>query len=373
MDYRLLGNSGLRVSQLCLGAMTFGSDEPWCADKAESRAMFDAYVKAGGNFIDTADIYTGGESEKLVGEFIANDRERFVLATKYTNAFPGAEDPNASGNHRKNLTQSLDASLKRLNVDYIDLYWVHVWDYTTPVEEVVRALDDAVRAGKILYIGLSDAPAWVAARANTLAEMRGWTPFITMQLEYSLLERSIEREHISLCRSMDMALTAWSPLASGMLSGKYSRGEAGSRRLDNMDIFHRVDERRLTVARKVDEVADAIGVSSAQVALAWVRQRGAIPIIGARTVEQLRDNLGSVDVRLSEEHMQDLDEISKELNLPLDLDKKQEADEHAANDDVNDDETQADAVESTAEADDLSNVDADTDKPLLSAAPDQTQ
>ena len=188
MDYRLLGSSGLRVSQLCLGAMTFGSEEAWCADRAESRAMFDAFAEAGGNFIDTADIYTAGESEKLVGEFIASDRERFVLATKYTNAFPGAGDPNAAGNHRKNLTQSLDASLKRLNVDYIDLYWVHAWDYTTPVEEVMRALDDAVSAGKILYVGLSDAPAWVAARANTLAEWRGWTAFVAMQLEYSLLE-----------------------------------------------------------------------------------------------------------------------------------------------------------------------------------------
>ncbi len=310
MDYQLLGSSGLRVSQLCLGAMTFGSEEAWCADKAESRAMFDAFVEAGGNFIDTADIYTGGESEKLVGEFVANDRERFVVATKYTNAFPGADDPNAAGNHRKNLTQSLDASLKRLGVDYIDLYWVHVWDYTTPVDEVVRALDDAVRAGKILYIGLSDAPAWVASRANTLAELRGWTPFVTMQLEYSLLERGIEREHVSLCRNMDMAITAWSPLASGILSGKYTRGVDESKRLENLDGFRSLDEGSLATARVVDGIADELGVSSAQVALAWVRQRGTIPIIGARTLAQLKDNLASVDVHLSEAHMATLNDAS---------------------------------------------------------------
>jgi aryl-alcohol dehydrogenase-like predicted oxidoreductase len=310
MDYQLLGRSGLRVSQLCLGAMTFGSEEAWCADKEQSRAMFDAFVDAGGNFIDTADIYTGGESEKLVGEFIASDRERFVLATKYTNAFPGAEDPNAAGNHRKNLTQSLDASLKRLNVDYIDLYWVHVWDYTTPVDEVARALDDAVSAGKILYTGLSDAPAWVAARANTLAEWRGWTPFVTMQLEYNLLERGIEREHTSLCRDMDMAITAWSPLASGILSGKYTRGDAGSKRLDNLDGFQRITEPKLEIARRVDAIADEIGASSAQVALAWVRQRGTIPIIGARTVDQLRDNIGSLGITLSAEQLSILDSAS---------------------------------------------------------------
>ncbi len=309
MDYQLFGSSGLRVSQLCLGAMTFGSDEPWCADKAESRAMFDAFVAAGGNFIDTADIYTGGESEKLIGEFIADDRERFVVATKYTNSFPGPEDPNASGNHRKNLTQSLDASLKRLNVDYIDLYWVHVWDYTTPVDEVIRALDDAVRAGKILYIGLSDAPAWVASRANTLAELRGWTSFITMQLEYSLLERGIEREHFSLCRAADIAITAWSPLASGILSGKYTRGGDEAKRLDVLP-FKQQDEGKLAIAREVDAVADEVGVSSAQVALAWVRQRGTIPIIGARTLAQLEDNLASVELELSAEQMNRLTNAS---------------------------------------------------------------
>ncbi|MEM0953500.1 MAG: aldo/keto reductase [Pseudomonadota bacterium] len=309
MDYQLLGSSGLRVSQLCLGAMTFGSDEPWCADEQESRAMFDAFVDAGGNFIDTADLYTQGESEKLVGKFVATDRERFVIATKYTNSFPGAEDPNAAGNHRKNLRQSLDASLKRLNVDYIDLYWVHVWDYTTPVDEVVRALDDAVSAGKILYAGLSDAPAWVAARANTIAELRGWTPFSALQLEYSLLERGIEREHISLSRAADMSVTAWSPLASGVLSGKYTRDSGEAKRLDTL-AFREIDERSLHIAREVDTIADEIGVSSAQVALAWVRQRGAIPIIGARTTAQVKDNIKSLDIALDETQLEKLNAIS---------------------------------------------------------------
>ncbi len=309
MRYKLLGRSGLRVSELCLGAMTFGSDEGWCADKAESHAMFNAYVEEGGNFIDTADIYTQGESEKLVGEFIAYDRERFVVATKYTNAFPGREDANAAGNQRKNMMQSLDASLKRLKVDYIDLYWMHNWDFSTPVDEAMRALDDAVRAGKILYIGLSDAPAWVAARCNTTAELRGWTQFVSMQMEYSLVERGIEREHFPMCRDMDINITAWSPLASGMLSGKYTRGSDDARRLDTLP-FHDITDKRLEVARMVDQIADEIGCSSAQAALAWVRQRGTIPILGASTLAQLQDNLGSLDVTLTDTHMQSLEEVS---------------------------------------------------------------
>ena len=300
MRYQLLGRSGLRVSELCLGAMTFGSEDAWCADKAESRAMFDAFVEAGGNFIDTADVYTQGESEKLVGEFVADDRERFVVATKYTNAFPGRNDPNAAGNQRKNFVQSLDASLKRLNLDYIDLYWVHFWDFTTPIEEVMRAIDDAVRAGKILYAGLSDAPAWVASRANTMAELRGWTPFVSMQLEYSLVERGIEREHVPMCRDLDMTITAWSPLASGILAGKYTGGgDGGSKRLDTIP-FHELDDKKLTVARAVDAVAVDLGVSPAQVALAWVRQRGTLPILGVRTLAQLQDNLASLSLTLDD-------------------------------------------------------------------------
>jgi len=309
MRYKLLGNSGLRVSELCLGTMTFGSDEAWCADKAESHAMFNAFVEAGGNFIDTADIYTNGESEKLVGEFVAENRERFVVATKYSNAFPGAEDANAAGNQRKNMIQSLDGSLKRMNLDYIDVYWMHNWDFTTPIDEAMRTLDDAVRAGKILYIGLSDAPAWVCARANAIAELRGWTQFVSMQLEYSLTERGIEREHFPLCKETDMAITAWSPLASGILSGKYTRGGEGSKRLDTIP-FHDQDDKSLEIARVVDSVADDIGTSSAQVALAWVRQRGTIPILGARTLAQLEDNIASLELTLSEGQLAQLEAVS---------------------------------------------------------------
>ncbi|MEM1113200.1 MAG: aldo/keto reductase [Pseudomonadota bacterium] len=309
MRYQLLGHSGLRVSEICLGTMTFGSDEAWCASAAESCAIFDAYVEAGGNFIDTADIYTGGESEKLVGEFVRSDRERFIIATKYSNAFPGGNDANVAGNHRKNLRQSLDASLRRMGVDYIDLYWMHNWDFTTPVDEAMRALDDAVSAGKILYIGLSDAPAWVAAQCNTTAALRGWTRFSSLQLEYSLVERGIEREHFPLCRDMDINITAWSPLASGLLSGKYTRDTTEERRLDILP-FHDVNDQNLTIAKAVDGIADELDVSSAQVALAWVRQRGTIPIIGARTLAQLKDNLSSLKVTLSEQQMATLNSAS---------------------------------------------------------------
>lgn len=319
MRYKLLGNSGLRVSELCLGTMTFGSDEAWCANAKDSRAMFDAYVAEGGNFIDTADIYTQGESEKLVGEFVAGDRERFVIATKYSNAFPGAGDANAAGNQRKNMMQSLDGSLKRMNLDYIDVYWMHNWDFTTPFEEALRALDDAVRAGKILYIGLSDAPAWVCARANAIAELRGWTQFVSMQLEYSLTERGIEREHFPLCKQTDLAITAWSPLASGILSGKYTRGGDSEKRLDTIP-FHDADDKKLAVARVVDEVADEAGVSSAQVALAWVRQRGTIPILGVRTMEQLTDNMASLNLTLNADQLAKLDDISAiEFGHPYDF------------------------------------------------------
>ncbi|MDJ0854760.1 MAG: aldo/keto reductase, partial [Desulfobacterales bacterium] len=211
MRYRLLGHSGLRVSELCLGAMTFGDDRGWGASPAESRRIFDAFAEAGGNFIDTADIYTAGTSEKLVGEFVAGDRERFVLATKYSNSAP-VGDPNAAGNHRKNMVQSLEASLKRMQLDYIDLYWLHAWDFMTPVEEVMRAFDDLVRAGKILYAGISDTPAWIVSRADALADFRGWSRFVAIQVEYSLVERTVERELLPMAKALDLGVTAWSPL-----------------------------------------------------------------------------------------------------------------------------------------------------------------
>src|SRR6266852_6034100 len=203
MRYKLLGKSGLRVSELCLGTMTFGEDWGWGASKEESRKVYDAFLEAGGNFIDTANIYTGGTSEQFLGEFMAGNRGRIVLATKYTNAAPG-NDPNAAGNHRKSMMQAVEASLKRLKTNYIDLYWVHIWDGITPVEEVMRGLDDMVRAGKVLYVGISDAPAWWVAQANTLAKLRGWTQFVGLQLEYSLIERTVERELIPMAKALNL-------------------------------------------------------------------------------------------------------------------------------------------------------------------------
>jgi aryl-alcohol dehydrogenase-like predicted oxidoreductase len=217
--YKLLGNSGLRVSELCLGTMTFGEDWGWGSSEEESRKVYDAFLDAGGNFIDTANIYTSGTSERLLGEFLHGQREHIVLATKYTNAAPGT-DPNAAGNHRKSMVQALEASLKRLKTDYIDLYWLHIWDQITPIEEVMRAFDDLVRQGKILYAGVSDIPAWVVAKGNTLAALRGWTPFVGLQIEYSLIERTPERELLPMAADLGLGVTAWSPLAGGVLTGK---------------------------------------------------------------------------------------------------------------------------------------------------------
>ena len=216
MNYRLLGKSGLRVSEFCLGTMTFGEDWGWGSSKDEAKKIYNAFREAGGNFVDTANIYTNGTSESFLGEFLKGHRESVVLATKFTNAAPGT-DPNAAGNHRKNMVQAVEASLKRLQTDYIDLYWVHIWDQITPVEEVMRALDDLVRQGKVLYIGISDAPAWWIAQANTLATLRGWSPFVGLQIEYSLIERTVERELIPMAKALDLGVTAWSPLSGGWL------------------------------------------------------------------------------------------------------------------------------------------------------------
>lgn len=311
MRYQLLGRSGLRVSQIALGTMTFGTAADWSRPEAECRPVFDAYVEAGGNFIDTANMYTGGESEQIVGRLIAPERDRFVVATKYANAVPGAGDPNAAGMHRKSLTRSLDASLKRLGVDYIDLYFVHWWDFTTPVEEVQRALDDAVRAGKILHVGLSDVPAWVVSRAQTFADLRGLVPVSAMQLEYSLVQRSIEREHMPLARAHDIAVTAWSPLAGGILSGKYTRGGGadGARRMDSMQL-QPLDERNRAIATALDGIADTLGATSGQVALAWMLSRGVIPIVGATSATQLKENLAATQIGVDDDTLAELDAAS---------------------------------------------------------------
>lgn len=311
MRYSILGRSGLRVSQLALGTMTFGAGADWTRSEEESRAVFDAYAEGGGNFIDTANIYTGGESERIVGRLVKSDRERYVVATKYANAVPGRKDPNAAGMHRKSLVASLDASLKRLALDYIDLYIVHWWDFTTPVEEVQRALDDAVRAGKILHVGLSDVPAWVVSRAQVFTELRGLAPVVSMQLEYSLIQRSIEREHLPLARAFDIGVTAWSPLAGGLLSGKYTQAGSGggARRMDSMQL-QPMDERNLRIARAVDAVALGIDAKPAQVALAWVLSRGVIPIVGATSARQMQENLQAASLRLDEAALAELDRAS---------------------------------------------------------------
>ncbi|MGD8344690.1 MAG: aldo/keto reductase [Desulfobacterales bacterium] len=326
MRYKLLGKSGLRVSELCLGTMTFGDDWGWGSSKDESRALYDAFVESGGNFIDTADLYTNGTSESFLGEFMASDRERIVLATKYTNTAPG-NDPNAGGNQRKNMMQSVEASLKRLKTDYIDLYWLHVWDFTTPVEEVMRAFDDLVSQGKVLYIGISDAPAWIVSRANTLAELRSWTQFVGLQIEYSLIERTSERELLPMARELDLAVTAWSPLAGGLLTGKYrqsNNADKQEKRLEHpmMAPLVDIDERKQAIAATVVEIAEAIGKTPAQVALNWVRQQAGvmIPIIGARRLSQLRDNLACLEFTLEEEHLKRLNDVSRiELGFPHDF------------------------------------------------------
>lgn len=320
MKYRLLGKSGLRVSEICLGTMTFGEDWGFGASKEVCHHVFNEYVERGGNFIDTANVYTNGTSEKLVGEFIAEDRGRFVVATKYTLS-SRPDDVNASGNHRKNLVQSIEKSLKRLGTDYIDLYWVHAWDHTTPVEEVMRALDDVVRAGKVLYVGVSDVPAWIASQANTLADLRGWSRFIGLQIEYSLIARTPERELLPMARAMDVGVTAWGAIGGGVLSGKYGKGQdIDSKRVQANQM--RLSDRNLAIAAEVEKIAAEVESSPAQVAINWVRQqRGTvIPLIGVRTVTQLQDNLGALEFELSDDQMSRLEAVSHvDLGFPQDF------------------------------------------------------
>jgi aryl-alcohol dehydrogenase-like predicted oxidoreductase len=321
MRYKLLGRTGLRVSELALGTMTFGSDWGWGADKDESRAMFDAFAEAGGNFIDTANRYTNGTAESFVGQFVGEDRERFVIATKYTLSRDG-QDPNGSGNHRKSLVESLEASLRRLGTDYIDIYWAHIWDPCTPIDEMMRALDDQVRAGKILYIGISDAPAWVISRAVTMAELRGWTPFSALQSQYSLVERNAERELLPMSRNLDLAFTAWGALGTGLLTGKYNNDPTGGGGRIHSAGWGELEEHKLAIAREVVSVAEELGASASQVALSWVRQQSPtmIPVIGARKVSQLKDNLGCLDVALSPEQLARLDSVSSiERGFPYDF------------------------------------------------------
>ncbi len=326
MRYKLLGPSGLRVSELCLGTMTFGEEWGWGADRETCRQILETFAEAGGNFIDTANLYTNGSSERLVGEWVGPERDRWVIATKYS-LNTGQGEINAGGNHRKNLVQAVNASLKRMNLDFIDLLWLHAWDDTTPVEEVMRALDDLVRQGKVLYIGVSDTPAWVVSQANTLAMLRGWTPFIGLQIEYSLKERTPERDLLPMAAAFGLGITAWSPLGGGVLTGKYNLPEAGAGDREESGRLARagaaaLPERELKIAEVILEVADILERSPAQVALNWIRQknRSAIPIIGARKRSQIEDNLACLNFELSEEQLQKLDEISAiSLGFPHDF------------------------------------------------------
>jgi aryl-alcohol dehydrogenase-like predicted oxidoreductase len=295
MRYRLFGRTGLRVSELFLGAMRFGSVE-------QARPIIDLYAEAGGNMIDTADAYGG--SEDIVGEVLAGRRDRFVLASKYT--LPrDTSDLNTAGNHRKNLRLALESSLRRLQTDYLDVYWVHCWDRHTPIEETVRALDDAVRAGKILYAGISDAPAWIVSRANTLAEWRDWTPFAGLQVPYNLLQRDIERELLPMAEAFGMTVAAWAPLAHGKLARPGSE-----------------DHRERAALAVVQEVAKELGVTPAQVALAWTRahSRAIHPLVGASSTDQLADNLAAIDLRLPAEAVQRLESATDfQVGFPSDF------------------------------------------------------
>ncbi len=317
LKQKLFGRSGLRVSELCLGTMTFGTEWPVGADYDTSKGVFDAFAEAGGTFLDTANRYTEGTSEKWLGEFIAADRDHFVVATKFSLCDrPG--DVQFAGNHRKNIFRSVEGSLSRLNTDYIDLLWLHAWDYTTPVDEVMRALDDLVSSGTVHYVGISDTPAWIVAQANTVAELRGWTRFVGLQVEMSLIQRTVERDLLPMANTFGLGITPWGVLGGGALSGKYLRGETG--RVPESSI--RRNSRSQQIAQATVEVAEAAGCTPSQAAIAWARAHSpqVIPIIGARRADQLRDSLGAAAVTLAPEHLAKLNEASAiELGFPHDF------------------------------------------------------
>lgn len=319
--YRTLGKTGLKVSPLCLGTMTFGTEWGFGSDAATARQIFVRYVEAGGNFVDTANGYTLGKSEELLGTFLKETgcRDRLVLATKFTMNMRSG-DPNAGGNSRKNIRSSLEASLRRLQTEYVDLYWLHAWDTVTPVEEVMQTLDALVREGKVRYIGLSDTPAWYAARAQTLAELRGYERIAALQLEYSLAERNIEREHVPVAQELGMGLCPWSPLAGGLLTGKYKRGAdaataAGDGRLNQPGnaAWVGLDERKWRIAEELAVIAKELNRSPAQVALNWVTSRPGVTstIIGATKPVQLEDNLTALDFTIPAPLAARLDAIGK--------------------------------------------------------------
>ncbi|WP_344041983.1 aldo/keto reductase [Nocardioides panacihumi] len=322
MNYRLLGRSGLRVSDLALGTMLFGATTDWGVDAATAAELYAVYRDAGGNYLDTANQYAGGESERILGGLVGGHRDEVVIASKYTNSAPNGRDPNAAGNQRKNMVQSVEGSLRRLGTDRLDVLVVHAWDLLTPVEEVMRGLDDLVRAGKVLYVAVSNTPAWVVARSVTMAELRGWTAYVGVQIEYSLLARTAEAEFLPLCTELGLSVLAWSPLKNGLLTGKY----AGA---DSSATAGRLGTRTWTspamawadplggpgagpVLAALASVAGELGVPPAQVALAWLRHRPVhvVPVVGATRADQLRTNLASAGVALTAEQVAGLDAAS---------------------------------------------------------------
>ena len=312
MHFRLLGRSGLRVSGLALGTMTFGPDWGWGADAAESERIFGRYAAAGGNFVDTANNYTDGTSEELVGKFTASDRDRWVIATKYTLSVD-PQDPNAGGNHRKSLVRSLEQSLRRLRTDHVDLLWLHMHDATTPIEEAVRALDDQVRLGKVLYVGISDSPGWVAARANTLAELRGWSPFVALQVPYSVADRQAERELLPMAASLGLTLVPWGVLGHGVLSGKPREQLRWPE--------DPVSDKTAALVEALREIATAHEATPAQVAISWLLGRTVeppiVPIVAARTEAQITENVAAVELELADEERERLDAAgAPELGFP---------------------------------------------------------
>jgi aryl-alcohol dehydrogenase-like predicted oxidoreductase len=323
-----LGRSGLRVSPFCLGTMTFGEDFGWGSSVDESKRIFDRYAELGGNFVDTANVYTKGHSEKILGDHLKDSpskRQRMVIATKFFGTMLNG-DPNSGGASRKALIAACEQSLRRLQTDYIDLYWMHCWDVHTPIEETMRALDDLIASGKVRYLGFSDTPAWKVMEAQMLARFRGWTPLIALQLEYSLLERTIEGELIPLALDHGLGITPWSPLKSGLLSGKYTRENAGQITASRGEwATSALNERAYSVLDAMAKIAREVDSTPARVALSWIQNRPGVTstIVGARTLEQLEDNLAAVDLRLKAEQTATLDELSRpRLNFPFDFVKR---------------------------------------------------
>ncbi|MFO0572438.1 MAG: aldo/keto reductase [Polyangia bacterium] len=314
--YVTLGRSGLRVSPLCLGAMTFGEDLGWGSSVEESQRIMDRFIELGGNFIDTANFYTKSHSEKIIGDHLGRHpakRDRLVIATKFSgNLYPG--DPNGGGSGRKSIVNACEHSLRRLQTDYIDLYWLHNWDVHTPIDETMAALDDLVRAGKVRYIGVSDTPAWKIAEANVTARFRGWSAFIGLQIEYSLLERSVEQELVPMARELGLGITPWSPLKSGVLSGKYTRKNDGQVKADRGFLLGSfLNEKTYSLVDELAAIAGAHGSTVARVALAWLQAQPGVSstIIGARRLEQLEDNVQALGLKLTADELARLDGLTR--------------------------------------------------------------